>query len=70
MEPERVAVMQEVYDLYRRGLVESLGGAPAKLEDIAPAKLMVHGLAFPLHNLMELGTLSSKDLERTAQWLR
>lgn len=69
-EPERVSVMQEVYDLYRRGLVESTGETPAKLEDIAPAKLMSHGLAFSLHNLMELGALPSEDLERTAQWLR
>ena len=70
MEPEKISVMQEIHDLYRRGLLESRGEPLLRLEDISLAKLTIHGLAFPLYNLMELGTLPSEDLERTAQWMR
>lgn len=69
-EADRVAVVQEIYDLYSRGLLGSGGEALLGVTDVAPAKMTVQGVAATLHNLMELSAVPVRDLSRIARWLQ
>ncbi len=67
---ERIALVQEIYELYSRGLIGSGGSALLGVTDVAPAMMNIQGAAVTLHNLMELWGILPQDLNQTARWLR
>ena len=67
---ERIALIQEIYNLFGRGLLGAGGEAMLGVTDVNPGKMTVQGVAATLHNLMELWGIPLQDLEQTARLLR
>lgn len=57
-----VVLLQEIYDLYQRGIVNNGGSAMISVADANPSQMSPIGAAVNLYNLMELGTVSVHDL--------
>ncbi len=66
---ELVALLQEAFNLYAQGLVSGGGDAWLGLTDVNPANTQPQGTGVYLYNLMELWTINSGDLSRTASLL-
>lgn len=57
-----VVLLQEIYDLYQRGIVTNGRDAMISVSDAIPSQLSPVGATINLYNLMELGTVSTDDL--------
>jgi hypothetical protein len=57
-----LVLLQEVYDLYQRGIVTNGWSAMISTTDANPSQMSPVGAATNLYNLMELGTVSVHDL--------
>lgn len=64
-----VSVLQEIYDLYLQSLVQCSSHGLLHLGQIVPAKMNAWGTGEILVHLMELNSISSVDLERSAELL-
>ncbi len=65
-----LVLLQEIYDLYQRGIVNNGADAMIAIADANPSKLSPVGAAINLYNLMELGTVSTHDLNALIRLLR
>ncbi|MCK4351797.1 hypothetical protein KAW65_00125 [candidate division WOR-3 bacterium] len=63
-------LLQEIYNLYSRGMVNCSGEALLGLKDVRPAKMNVQGAGATLYNLMELWKVSAQELNRLTTLLR
>jgi hypothetical protein len=69
----RVALLQEIYDLYLQGMLNASGVALLGLADISPSKIKVQGTGVTLYGLMELEELwkvGMQDIEKIIKLLR
>lgn len=60
---DMIVLLQETYDLYQRGIVNSGGSAMISVGDVDPSQMSPQGAAVNLYNLMELGTVYTADLD-------
>lgn len=67
---ELLVLLQEIYDLYQRGIVTNGGDAMISVADANPSQLSPVGAAAQLYNLMELWTVSTDDLNPLIRLLR
>lgn len=68
---ERAALLQEIYDLYSRGMLTNLSGsALLSMTDITPALTRIQGTGVTLYNLMELWKIDVQELHPIAKILR
>lgn len=67
---ELVALLQEIYGLYQRGIVSNGGTAMVAVADANPSQMSPVGAAVNLYNLMELWTVSVDDLNALILLLR
>ena len=66
----KVALLQEIYDLYSQGMLNASGVAMFGLGDVTPSKMNVQGTGVMIYNLMELGKVNTQDLNEVAMLLR
>lgn len=67
---EKAALLQEIFELYSQGLLNGGGEALLGVGDIIPNKMKIQGITADLHNLMELWSISSKDIEDLSKLLQ
>jgi hypothetical protein len=67
---ELIVLLQEIYDLYQRGIVSNGGDAMIAVADANPSQMLPVGAAANLYNLMELWTVSTDDLNPLIRLLR
>lgn len=65
-----LVLLQEVYDLYQRGIVNNGGEAMISVADANPSQMSPVGAAGNLYNLMELWVVSTDDLNALIRLLR
>lgn len=65
-----IVLLQETYDLDRKGLVSNGGAAMISVADANPSQMSPVGAAATLYNLMELGTITPDDLNSLIRLLR
>lgn len=65
-----IAVIQETYDLYSQGMLNSSGVALLSLADVTAGKMNVQGMGSVLYELMELEKIDRQDLEVIAGLLQ
>jgi len=68
----RIGLLQEVYDLYSRGMLNASGEALLGLGDVTPNKMNVQGTGAMLYNLMELWRIDTmgQDISEIVKLLR
>lgn len=66
----KVALLQEIYDLYSQGMLNASGEALLGLGDVKSGKMNVQGTGVMLYKLMELWKVDIKDLDAIAILLR
>lgn len=59
-------LLQEIFELYSRAMVNATSSVLLGLLDICPARMNVQGTGAALHNFMELNGLAENDLEEVA----
>ena len=67
---DKIVLLQEVYDLYQRGILENGGSAMIDKSDANPSVLSPEGVAVNLYNLMELWEVDPADLQPLIRLLR
>lgn len=67
---DMIVLLQEIYDLYQRGILENGGSAMIDKSDANPSMLSPEGVAVNLYNLMELWTVDAADLNALIRLLR
>lgn len=67
---EKAALLQEIFELYSQGLLNGGGEALLGVGDIVPNKMRIQGITASLYNLMELWSISSKDIEDVVKLLQ
>ncbi len=65
-----LALLQETYDLYQRGILGNGGSAMIAVLDANPSEMSPGGVAVNLYNLMELWTVDPADLNALIRLLR
>ena len=65
-----LALLQEAYDLYQRGIVNNGGDAMIAVADANPSEMSLYGVGVSLYNLMELWEVSYDDLRVLIELLR
>ena len=63
-------LLQEIYQLYSEGILNSGGDALLGVGDIPPNKMLPQGIGATLHNLMELYNMDKEDLNKIAGMLQ
>ncbi len=66
----RIVLLQETYDLYQMGIVNCGEQALIAVADVNPSQMSLQGVSVNLYNLMELGTVSTADLNVLMRLLR
>lgn len=67
---DRIVLLQEVYDLYQRGILGNGGSAMIAVLDANPSVMSLAGAAVSLYNLMELWEVDPADLNALVRLLR
>lgn len=60
--PEFLVLLQEIFDMYSKGLINGGGDAWLGITDVNPSNIQLQGAGVHLHNLMELHEIDIKDL--------
>lgn len=64
------AILQEIYDLYFKGMLKSDLGSFVSITDIAPAKMTLQGTGMLLFELMGLKNIDKAEIDSIAKRLR
>jgi len=70
MEGIKIALFQEIFDLYNQGLLNCSGEALLSMGDINPHKMRTQGTGTILYRVMELFHVNSDDLNQVVELLR
>ncbi|WP_379970808.1 hypothetical protein [Ectobacillus sp. sgz5001026] len=64
-----ISLLNEIYDLYNKGLINSGGEVLLGITDVNPSKLEIQGMGVLLYNLKELWTIEQSEIIKTASLL-
>lgn len=67
---QKIALLQEVYDLYQQAMLHCGDSALIDISDIDPSRMGTHGMGGWLYQLMELKSISMDDINASANLLK